>query len=210
MWRWATGGRFCTTPIGNCACSTARHAGQVLVTHAPDSSNGATSLSPDDEKGRPTPSGAAYAAPTGLGICLWPDSTKISLLTELRPTPTELNHSARRWPMQSGYAGSAHKMEINPERVESNGCDGDASAVRCDISVAVRSIKIKSSVGAASSGGRMEYAAPDGAGKCFGMRFLQRFRPGWGWEPRAGGAGTGRGRGGFFLIKFFAGAKSNL
>ena len=42
------------------------------------------------------------------------------------------------------------------------------------------------------------------------MRFLQRFRPGWGWEPRFGCAGTGGGRGGFFLIKFFAGAKSKF
>jgi hypothetical protein len=36
-------------------------------------------------------------------------------------------------------------------------------------------------------------------------------RPGTGaLRPRAGGAGTCRGRGGFFLIKFLAGAKSNL
>ncbi len=32
------------------------------------------------------------------------------------------------------------------------------------------------------------YAAPDGAGKCFGLRLLQRFRPGLGWWADATGA----------------------
>jgi hypothetical protein len=49
------------------------------------------------------------------------------------------------------------------------------------------------------------YAAPDGAGKYFGMRLLQRFRPGRGWVPRAGCAGTPPRAGWSFLDKIFGG-----
>jgi len=47
---------------------------------------------------------------------------KASFLTVFATIPRGFHHSARRWPMKSDYAGSSDKMEINPERVESNWC----------------------------------------------------------------------------------------
>src|ERR1035437_5568403 len=44
----------------------------------------------------------------------------IEKTTRSQKIPKGFNHSARRWPMKSDYAGSSRKTEINPERVESN------------------------------------------------------------------------------------------